>query len=348
MHGKINSIISRKQKTNRLCIVYGAKSNPILPKSSVPQGSILSPLLFALFINDLPQYVKCNILLFADDLKIFLKISSHNDATKLQHDINAIAVWCRLNGLDLSITKCNAMSFTRRTEATFQFFNYNVNNVTLNRVQAIHDLGVWFDSKLSFDNHLKFISNKAYKMLGFISRSLNNFVQINTYKLLYFTYVRSSLEYCSQVWSPYYESGIDLIEKVQRRFTRILYRRFHYPAEINYMMRNVRLGILSLRDRREITDELTLYKIYNGAIQTTLSEQLQLNPRNRLTRQNNVFYTQTVRSNVEFFSPILRMQRQHDAKFNANDLNEQSLNAYKRYTFHEVNQNTLIFDYSFL
>lgn len=267
---------------------------------------------------------------------------------KLQQDINTIVKWCRINKLELNIAKCNIISFTRRTEVTFQFFNYNINNVTLNRVQLIKDLGIYLDAKLSFDNHIKFITNKAYKMLGFISRSLNNFVQIDTYKLLYFTYVRSNLEYCSQIWSPHYESGIEMIEKVQRRFTRILYRRFHYPAELNYIMRNVRLDLLSLQDRREIADEMTLYKICNGTIQTNLTEQLRFNPRIRVTRQNTIFYQHTVRTNVEYFAPILRMQRQHDRKFGANDLNEQSLNAYRMYTFYEVNQNRLIFDYRFI
>lgn len=78
-------------------IVNGEKSMYITPTSSVPQGSILSPLLFALFINDLPRYVRANILLFADDLKIYLKIGSHNDALLLQNDINSIIRWCSIN-----------------------------------------------------------------------------------------------------------------------------------------------------------------------------------------------------------------------------------------------------------
>lgn len=341
----IQSYLENRSQT--VC-VYGAKSKPIIPKSSVPQGSILSPLLFALFINDLSQHIKSNILLFADDLKIFLKIRNHEDAKKLQNDINTIVNWCSTNKLAINIAKCNAMSFTRRTESTFQFFNYNINNSTLNRVQHIKDLGINFDTKLSFESHIKCITKKAYRMIGFISRSLNHFVQLNTYKLLYFTYVRSNLEYCSPVWNPHYRSSIDMVEKVQRRFTRIIFKRFHYPAEINYLMRNVRLELLSLEDRRSVTDELTLFKIHNGTIQTRLNEQLQFNARTRATRQVNTFYLPSVRTNVEFFSPMLRMQRQHDERFYANDLNEQSLNTFKRYTFHEVNANTLLFDYGFM
>lgn len=112
-------------------------------------------------------------------------------------------------------------------------------------------------------------------------------------------------------------------------------------------MRNMRLDILSLEERRAITDEITLYKIYSNRIATSLTEQIRLNIRPRFTRQNNVFYLPHVTTNVEYFSPMMRMQRQHDEKFILNSLNEQSFNAFKRYTTHEIKRNSLFFDYSF-
>lgn len=239
------------------------------------------------------------------------------------------------------------MSFTRRSESTFQHFNYNINGTTLNRVQTIRDLGVIFDSKLTFEQHINIITTKAYRMLGFISRSLNKFSQLHTYKTLYFTYVRSILEYCSPVWSPYYGTQIKSVEKVQRRFTRGIYRKFHYPGEKINLMREVRLEILSLQDRRIITDELTLYKIMSETLETDLLNRIQVNARERFTRQNNTFYLQTVTNNVEYNSPILRMQRQHDPLFRMNDLNEPSFSAFKRYTEHEMLENRLIFNYEF-
>lgn len=335
-----------KDRTQTVC-VYGAQSEPITPKSSVPQGSILSPLLFALFINDLPPLIITNILLFADDLKIYFKINSQEDARKLQRDIDTISHWCRVNKLEINIAKCNVISFTHRTEITFKFFNYNIGGVTLNRVNQIRDLGVIFDNKLSFESHITNITTKAYKMLGFISRSLNHFTQLSTYKLLYFTYVRSKLEYNSPVWSPHTRIGIDMIEKVQRRFTRIIFRRFHYPSEINFMMRNIRLDLLSLEDRRSIADEMTLYKINNGNIKSSLTEQLRFNDRIRVTRQMNIFYPSVVRTNVEYFSPLLRMQRQHDEKFSQTNLNEPSLCAFKRHAMFILKENLLHFDYAF-
>lgn len=343
----INLIKSYLENRVQIVCVYGEKSQPIEPKSSVPQGSILSPLLFALFINDLPQLLHSNVLLYADDIKIFLKIQSMNDAILLQKDIETIVNWCQVNKLQMNISKCNIISFTRRTEATFQYFNYNINGRTLNRVQSIKDLGVIFDSKLTFETHIKTITKKAYRMLGFISRSLNHFKQPQTYKLLYFTYVRSNLEYCTPVWNPYYDVYIDAVERVQRRFTRILFKRFHYPGEKHHYMRNVRLGLLSLEERRAICDELTLYKINSNRLNTTLNNQIIWNTRTRFTRQNNIFYLPHVTNNVEFYSPMTRMQRQHDENFSSNTLNEESFNAFKRYTLHEIKLKSPIFDYSF-
>lgn len=103
-------LCDRKQQV----VINGEKSECIIPTSSVPQGSVLSPLLFALFISDLPPLILANILLFADDLKIYLEIRSHADALTLQRDIDTIVRWCNENGLSININKCSTMTFTRK------------------------------------------------------------------------------------------------------------------------------------------------------------------------------------------------------------------------------------------
>lgn len=101
-------LCERKQQV----VINGERSEYIIPTSSVPQGSVLSPLLFALFINDLPPLIIANILLFADDLKIYPEIRSHADSLTLQSDINTIVQWCNENGLSININKCSTMTFT--------------------------------------------------------------------------------------------------------------------------------------------------------------------------------------------------------------------------------------------
>lgn len=326
-------LIERKQ----FVVINGEKSDCMTPTSSVPQGSILSPLLFALFINDLPSLVKSKILLFADDLKIFLEIKSVNDARQLQNDINIIVDWCTLNGLRVNINKCNTMTFTRKQQNNIFTFNYNINDVALNKVNSCKDLGVTFDSKLSFDMHFRNITTRAYRTLGFISRSLNKFKDINTYKTLYNTYVRSIIDYCSPVWSPFYANHIKEIERIQKRFTRMLYRKFHFPTE-PYETRLIRLELHSLENRRLLMDEMTLYKIFNGLLDTQLTTQMNTSQPIRYTRLQQTFYLPAVTTNIQYFSPILRMKRQHNETFNYVQLDEQNLNAFKRYIIHELNE----------
>lgn len=165
----LESYLSNRQQ---IVCINGEKSNIIHPKSSVPQGSVLSPLLFALFINDLPPLIKAQILLFADDLKIFRTIKSLNDSLQLQNDINTIYNWCTTNKLEINTNKCNYMSFTRKTQTNIHQSNYNINGVALIQVNTIRDLGIVFDSRLSFEPHIKNITSRAYKILGFMSRSL--------------------------------------------------------------------------------------------------------------------------------------------------------------------------------
>lgn len=135
--------------------------------------------------------------MFADDVKIFIKINDLSEARQLQKDIDTIFEWCSTNKLQINANKCFMISFTRRSEVTYQYFNYNINGTTINRVNDVRDLGITLDSKLNFNVHIKNIINKASKMLGFISRSLYKFKNLDTYCTLYNCYVRSNMEFGS-------------------------------------------------------------------------------------------------------------------------------------------------------
>lgn len=171
-------------------------------------------------------------------------------------------------------------------------------------------------------------------MLGFISRSLYKFRNIDTYMTLYNSYIRSITEYCASIWSPYYQTHIDAIERIQKKFTRILFRKFHYPYEC-YNMRLRRLEMLSLETRRSLMDELNLFKIRNGTFRLSVTNDFQSNPL-RITRNNQLFYLPFATTNVEYHSPLLRMHRHHMTLFNNVNLNEPSFNAFKRYAIHEI------------
>lgn len=136
-------------RTQNVCI-NGAKSSDIHPFSSVPQGSVLSPLLFAIFINDLPECISCEKLLFADDLKLFTKIETIRDCLKLQKDLIAIKEWCTENKLSLNASKCKILTISRKSEENIISFIYKIDDTSLIRTTSIKDLGVFFDNKFSF------------------------------------------------------------------------------------------------------------------------------------------------------------------------------------------------------
>lgn len=99
------------------------------------------------------------------------------------------------------------------------------------QVKIIRDLSIIFDSELSFEAHFSHITNSSFKMLGFITRSFYKLGKLDTYLTFYNSYIRSKAEYGASAWNPYYQTHIDSIERIQKKFIRIIFRKFHYPYE---------------------------------------------------------------------------------------------------------------------
>lgn len=133
-----------------------------------------------------------------------------------------------------------------------------------------------------------------------------------------------------------YQNHIDDIERIQKRFTRFLYRKFYYPYE-DYKTRIVRLQMISLEYRRLLSDEMYLFKLKNGIFVTNVDLNFANNPRYSL-RNLNIFRLPAVTNNVEYFSPVLRMHRQHMDYFSDINLQEPCFSAFKRYAIHEIKE----------
>lgn len=148
----------------------GYESDTFNILSSVPQGSILGPVLFGIFVNDLPYCLRSSTLyLFADDLKFSKVIKSQADVHLLQDDIDRLVHWCDENDMKLNAKKCSSISFSRKRKITDSF--YTVLGVLLPKVEEIRDLGVIFDNKMTFIPQIENVVKRASRMLGFVLRN---------------------------------------------------------------------------------------------------------------------------------------------------------------------------------
>ena len=201
--GSLVNWIKSYLSSRRQCVVFNhSVSDEILVSSGVPQGNHLGPILFMIFINDLPSVVvHSNILMFADDVKLFKVLNDLYDCELLQHDLDNLSTWCKVNRLDLNVDKCKCMTFHRRSMVNF---TYRINNMILERVDLCNDLGILLDHKLNFTEHIVCITAKATGTLGFIKRWSKEFSDPYTTKLLYTSLVRPILEYGCVLWNPQY------------------------------------------------------------------------------------------------------------------------------------------------
>ena len=290
-------------------VVDYTKSLPLYPTSGVPQGSTLGPLLFLLYINDIVSCISSDKLLFADDLKIYRNVSSPEDCSCLQSDIESINDWCIQNRLKLNLAKTTVITYTRKQQPVI--FDYHVNNIPLSRATEIKDLGVKFDSSLTFNYHVNELASSCFKILGFIFRTCKSFKNINTFKSLFYSLIRSKLEYCCIVWSPFYQADISRIESLQRTFLKYLtfICEGSYPARgVEYRLLLNKFDCCSLLNRRLIMCAKFLFDIVNNKVDCSfiLAKITFLVPRIN-ARDSLLFYCDTPSSNMLVKSPIYNM-----------------------------------------
>ena len=195
-------------------------SPAVFPTSGVPQGSNLGPLLFLMFVNDIVDYITCEKLLFADDIKLFSKVANSADSHSIQCSLNQVINWCQLNHLNLNISKCFVVRFTR--SASPVHYGYSLGNNVLEDKKLVTDLGVSFDAKLSFSNHVFNLISSCHKAYGFIYRNSRDFTKVETVIALFNAFVRSRMEYAALIWYPIYNVHIDRLEGVLRLFLKYL------------------------------------------------------------------------------------------------------------------------------
>lgn len=261
------------------------------PASGVPQGSNLGPLLFSLFFNDVTVLLaNGGLLIYADDLKIFLVIRNEADCRELQELLDSFAWWCNLNFLEVSVPKCCVISY-RRCKSPI-LFDYSINGQELERVEKVKDLGVLLDFQLTFKLHYSAIVDKANRQLGFILKIAKDFNDPLCLRSLYCSLVRSILEFASVVWSPYEAVWIMRIEAVQRKFVRHALRSLPWRDPFilpPYEQRCALLGIEPLYVKRQIDRAVYGAKIIRSEVDcVALLERVRFYAPERVLRSRQV------------------------------------------------------------
>lgn len=227
--------------------------------SGVPQGSVLGPILFICFVNDMPDVVHSGIQMFADDTKIFAKVTSEKEHRQLQTDLEKLQNWSKDWQLKFNASKCKVMHVGNDN----QKFNYHMKqgqeNIQLEETLVEKDLGVYVDNKLNFERHIETQVNKANRILGLIRRSFDNLDE-HSLPMLYKSLIRPHLEYCHAVWYPKYEKHAKLIEGVQRRATKMIPK----LKNVNYDERLKLLKLPSMYYRRTRGDLIECFKYCKG------------------------------------------------------------------------------------
>ena len=240
----------------------------------------MGPLLFLIFINDLPVAATSKTRLFADDYIRYRQIYNHDDSITLQQDLDNLEAWEKMCGMQFHPEKCISLSVTR-SQTPFHI-NYILKGHTLESVTTAKYLGIAISKDMTWNTHINNITPKANKIIGFLRRNLP--IQNTVAKTLaYKSMVRSNLEYCASVWSPHTEKLKNKLGQVERRAARYVTNHYHNTSSVSAMLNHLQLPILE--HRRNLNRITMLYKITNNLI--AVDPKLYLTPQSSLSTRNN-------------------------------------------------------------
>lgn len=254
-----NYLNNRKQFTQ----VNGCSSSHDTIKCGVPQGSILGPLLFLLYVNDINVSSSLlNFIMFADDTNIFF---SHKDFHTAIHTINTelkkVSTWFKVNKLSLNISKTNFILFRNKNkEYSKSDLKLIIDDKQITQVDSSKFLGVFISQHLDWKSHINHVALKISKTIGVINK-ISYFVSANIRRSLYNTLILPYIQYCNIVWAIRYPTHLDKIFKLQKRIVRII-AHSHYLSHTKPLFQ--KYNLMTVYDINKFQIGVFLYKYINN------------------------------------------------------------------------------------
>ena len=274
--------------------VNGSHSSPRPVPSGVPQGSVLGPVLFLLYINDITDHIQSTMRLFADDSIVYREIKNTRDHALLQQDLISLCEWAETWQLNFNISKCYHLGVTNKV-VPFSC-NYLMNDIVITKSASTKYLGVTISHNLNWNQHCDNVCSKANSMLGLLRRVLSD-CSVDVKCKAYTTLVRPQLEYACSVWNPFTKRNVHQIELVQHRAARFVFRDYSNFTHVTPMLKQ--LGWDTLEQRR-LSHQLSMfYKIQQGLVGISLPPEVC--PLTRASRLPNAFPFRHIQSNCDVY-----------------------------------------------
>lgn len=268
--GWIHSFLTQRSQSVHF---NGSISSPVSVSSGVPQGSVLGPLLFLLYINDLPHCVSVSIRLYADDCVLYHSINTPMDHDLLNDSFAKFCRWCKEWQMNINFSKTVSMSFSRRPSPSL--FTYTFHGQDLKRVTEFKYLGLHFSHDMSWSKHIDIICNKAFRRLGYLHRSLRKAPK-DTKLMTYKTLIRPILDYGCIIWNPHKKSDIKKLESVQKKSVRFIFR--NYSRDFSPSSHYTATGLTVLSSRRRLECMKFLHTLIHSERLVTLNNYLNFSP----------------------------------------------------------------------
>ena len=316
-HNWISSYLSNRSQF----VCYNEFHSDLLNIScGIPQGSILGPKLFILYINDL-----CNIsrlvkyILFADDTNLFSADKNINQlVTTVSTILDKLCIWFAVNKLSLNVSKTNYMLFGNLNAQ----FDITINGISISRVHVAKFIGILIDEKLNWKDHIANVKSKLSKSTAILYKC-SHVIDSQSMHILYSSLFLPYISYCSEIWGNTYPSNVNCLVVLQKRAIRLLFGtgRLDHTTPLFY-----RSHTLKFPDLVKFKTAMFMYKAYYCRLPANIQQHFVKKDISVITRLKNQLVRRCVTLNVRAMSlPMYGISLWNSLHVELTDIKQQDL-----------------------